>query len=251
MTYDLPLERRPPLSDLTVQHVGQHMAVVVADTLENAADAASLFDLDYEVRTAQMSALRVLAQPPARRRAGRADPSRSLPTGPLRETRRREAAGPARRAADEPATRSTASTAHFTTPVNAHYPIELSATIAAWDGDVLTVHDTTRWITGERTSAGRLPRTCPRTDIRILSPLVGGAFGSKSFLWMHVGALRGRSPRTAAAGQAGSHPQSDVHLDRAPAAHRAAPDARRRRRRQIAEHRAPHADRDFHRRALL
>ena len=42
MTYDLPLERRPPLSDLTVQHVGQHMAVVVADTLEDAVYAASL-----------------------------------------------------------------------------------------------------------------------------------------------------------------------------------------------------------------
>jgi xanthine dehydrogenase YagR molybdenum-binding subunit len=37
MSYDLPLERRPPLSDLTVQHVGQHMAVIVADTFENAA----------------------------------------------------------------------------------------------------------------------------------------------------------------------------------------------------------------------
>lgn len=33
MSDDLPLERRPPLSDLTVQHVGQHLAVVVAETL--------------------------------------------------------------------------------------------------------------------------------------------------------------------------------------------------------------------------
>ena len=30
LTFDLPLERRPPLSDLTVQYVGQHLAVVVA-----------------------------------------------------------------------------------------------------------------------------------------------------------------------------------------------------------------------------
>ena len=36
LTYDLPLERRPPLSDLSVQHVGQHVALVVADTPENA-----------------------------------------------------------------------------------------------------------------------------------------------------------------------------------------------------------------------
>jgi xanthine dehydrogenase YagR molybdenum-binding subunit len=49
LTWDLPLERRPPLSDLTVQHVGQHMALVVADTLENATAAATLFDLEYDV----------------------------------------------------------------------------------------------------------------------------------------------------------------------------------------------------------
>src|SRR5690349_21410052 len=41
MSDDLPLERRPPLSDLTVQHVGQHVAVVVAETLEQATQAAS------------------------------------------------------------------------------------------------------------------------------------------------------------------------------------------------------------------
>ena len=49
LTYDLPLERRPPLSDLAVHHVGQHVAVVVADTLENATYAASLFKLEYHV----------------------------------------------------------------------------------------------------------------------------------------------------------------------------------------------------------
>ena len=43
LTYDVPLERRPPLSDLTVQHVGQHMALVVADSLEDATYAASAF----------------------------------------------------------------------------------------------------------------------------------------------------------------------------------------------------------------
>ena len=50
---------------------------------------------------------------------------------------------------------------------------------------MLTVHDTTRWIMGERaTLAGYLGM--PEDNIRVLAPLVGGAFGSKSFLWMHV-----------------------------------------------------------------
>jgi xanthine dehydrogenase YagR molybdenum-binding subunit len=48
LTFDLPLERRPPLSDLTIHYVGQHMAMIVADTLENATYAATLFELVYE-----------------------------------------------------------------------------------------------------------------------------------------------------------------------------------------------------------
>jgi hypothetical protein len=47
--FDLPLERRPPLSDLTVQHIWQHMAFVVADSPENATFAASLWDVEYEI----------------------------------------------------------------------------------------------------------------------------------------------------------------------------------------------------------
>ena len=69
--------------------------------------------------------------------------------------------------------------------MNAHYPIELSATIAQWDGDRLTIHDSTRWLAGERTTLAAY-LGMPEDRIRILSPLVGGAFGSKSFLWMHV-----------------------------------------------------------------
>ncbi len=41
LTWDLPLERRPPLADLTVQHFGQHLALIVADSPENAAHAAT------------------------------------------------------------------------------------------------------------------------------------------------------------------------------------------------------------------
>ena len=73
----------------------------------------------------------------------------------------------------------------YTTPRNAHYPIELSATIASWDGDMLTVHDTTRWITRERVALAAY-LGLPEENVRMISPLVGGAFGSKSFLWMHV-----------------------------------------------------------------
>ncbi|MDT5084046.1 MAG: xanthine dehydrogenase YagR molybdenum-binding subunit [Mycobacterium sp.] len=60
LTDNFPMERRPPLSDFTVQHVGQHLAVVVADTPENATHAASLFDLEYLAAPALLTAQDVL-----------------------------------------------------------------------------------------------------------------------------------------------------------------------------------------------
>ena len=183
MSWDLPLERRPPLSDLTVQHVGQHMAMVVADTLENAVYAASLFELDYERSEPMLSARAVVERPVApdeqdgRIRHGAYQPDHFVK---LDEEKLQDRRGPEL----EPAGVVKVA-ASYTTPINAHYPIELASTIAQWDGDVLTVHDTTRWITGERTALAAY-LDIPEEKVRIVSPLVGGAFGSKSFLWMHV-----------------------------------------------------------------
>ena len=57
LTWDLPLERRPPLSDLTVQYAGQHMALVVADSPENAAQAASMMTFEYVELAPQLLSL--------------------------------------------------------------------------------------------------------------------------------------------------------------------------------------------------
>jgi xanthine dehydrogenase YagR molybdenum-binding subunit len=182
LTWDLPLERRPPLSDLTVQHVGQHMAVVVADSAENATAAASLMEFDYIESAPQLSAADVLAAPGAdddetalvRHGAYRPDHFVKLTQEKLQDHRG---------ATVEPTGIKVDAT--YRTAVNAHYPIELSSTIAEWDGDHLVVHDTTRWITGERRALAAY-LGMPEDHVRVISPLVGGAFGSKSFLWMHV-----------------------------------------------------------------
>lgn len=184
LTWDLPLERRPPLSDLTVQHRGQHLAVVVADTLENAQFAASLMDLAYDELPAVLAAREALDRPEDRDhgddrivRGGVYQPDHfvKLPEEKLQDHR-----GPA----DEPVEGIRISS-RYTTSENAHYPIELASTIASWDGDHLTVYDSTRWIDGERQTLATYLGILV-DHIRIVAPLVGGAFGSKSFLWMHV-----------------------------------------------------------------
>jgi xanthine dehydrogenase YagR molybdenum-binding subunit len=184
LSADLPFERRPPLSDLTVQHVGQHLAVVVADSPENATEAAGRFRLQYEQLPAALDMADVLDGPvddddrggPIRHGAYRPDHFVKLTEEKLQDRR-----GPLTAAPDA----AVSVTSRYRTPENAHYPIELSATVAEWDGEMLTVHDATRWITGERrVLATQLGLSEDR--VRVLSPLVGGAFGAKSFLWMHV-----------------------------------------------------------------
>ncbi|AHC24948.1 MULTISPECIES: xanthine dehydrogenase family protein molybdopterin-binding subunit [Mycobacteriaceae] len=182
LTWDLPLERRPPLSDLTVQHVGQHLAVVVAETMQDAVAAADLMEFTYRDAPAQLSAAAVMAQPvPPDQKDGQIRHGTYRPDHfvKLDEEKLQDHRG----SAVEPSGVRVAG--RFTTPVNTHYPIELAATIASWDGEDLTVYDATRWITGERRALAAY-LGIDEDRVRILSPLVGGAFGSKSFLWMHV-----------------------------------------------------------------
>ncbi len=163
-----PVERRPPLSDLSVHHVGQHVAVVIADSFENATYAASQFTLDYR---------QVATDDDAAVRSGSYWPDHWVEVADEKlQDRRGELTEP---------TVPVSVSGQYTTSATVPYPLELSATIARWDGDRLTVYDSTRWISGEK----RLLAHCldlPEPSVRVISPLVGGAFGAKVFLWSHV-----------------------------------------------------------------
>ena len=65
-----------------------------------------------------------------------------------------------------------------------HNPMELASTIASWDGGRVTLWDKTQWVAGtQRTVAAALG--IPATDVRVISPFVGGAFGSQGRTWQH------------------------------------------------------------------
>ncbi len=176
-----PVERRPPLSDLSVHHVGQHVAVVIADTVENATYAASEFTLTYG-RTEPVLGAR------AETEIEGGDEATAVRSGSYWPDHWVEVVDEKlqdrRGDITEPRTAVRVS-AQYVTAATAPYPLESCATIARWDDDRLTVYDTTRWISGEK----RLLAHClglPESSVRVISPLVGGAFGSKVFLWMHV-----------------------------------------------------------------
>ena len=154
----------PPLQDDRVVHHGQHIAVVVAQTLEQAAAAARLVEADYEAAEPLLD----LDDP----RAERVDNAsgRDVSRGDV-------AAGLA--AAEMHVT------ATYATPVQTNNPLGLFATIAYWDGDLLTVHDSTQGPAFAR-AALAAAFGVPETAVRVLAPFVGGAFGAGLRTWPHV-----------------------------------------------------------------
>jgi xanthine dehydrogenase YagR molybdenum-binding subunit len=66
-----------------------------------------------------------------------------------------------------------------------HNPIEPHATVALWEGPKLTLYDKTQGVdVVQRTAAQALG--IPAQDVRVISPFVGGAFGSAQRAWPHV-----------------------------------------------------------------
>jgi xanthine dehydrogenase YagR molybdenum-binding subunit len=76
--------------------------------------------------------------------------------------------------------------ASYTTANESHSMMEPHATIAAWDGDQLTLWTSNQMIAW---SAGEMASTLgmPKEKIRLMSPYIGGGFGAK--LWLRADAL--------------------------------------------------------------
>ena len=160
------------------------MALVVADTLENATAAACRSTSTYELL--RPASARTRCSPTVPSPTSTTDRSATAATLPITSSSSTEEKLQDRRGEPRTVPGPHRVAAHYTTPHNAHYPIELSATIAAWDGDSA---DRARQHPLDHRRAhrpGRLSRYPRGPRSAVLSPLVGGAFGSKSFLWMHV-----------------------------------------------------------------
>jgi xanthine dehydrogenase YagR molybdenum-binding subunit len=153
-----------PLRDNRVLHRGQHVAVVVARTREHARAAARLVEIDYEEAAPVLRIDDSLA-PVLLNRWGQ-DVDRGDVTAAL---------AAAEVAYDE----------IFTTAAVTNNPMGLSATVARWEGDRLTVHDTTQDpMNTRRALAGVFD--LPETDVRVLVPYLGGGFGAGLRAWPHV-----------------------------------------------------------------
>jgi xanthine dehydrogenase YagR molybdenum-binding subunit len=160
-------ERLHVLQDDRVNHQGQPIALVIADTLEQATHAATLVRVTYAPETGSTDIAGVEPVPPTPRQGGRPEESR--------------------RGDPEAAFAAAEVKVDYTyvIPRENHNPIEMHATIAAWDGDRLTLWDKTQWV---HNAADEIAAVfgIPAENVRVVSPFVGGAFGSGLRTWPHV-----------------------------------------------------------------
>lgn len=145
---------------------GQAIAAVVAETLEQATAAAALIEAAYE----EASATADLDDP----RGGEGRLVDDLTTA-WGEAEAALAAAPIKIEAE------------YRTPREYHVPIEPHGLIAAWEGDSLTIWEPSQWTHGMARAYAEM-FGLPYEKVRLISPFVGGGFGSKA-LASHYGAL--------------------------------------------------------------
>jgi xanthine dehydrogenase YagR molybdenum-binding subunit len=147
-----------------IEHYHQAIAVVVAETFEQARAAAQLVRVDY---VAAGGAFDLAA---AKDSAVKPEPE----SGTQPDT----AVG------DFPGAFASAPVqldATYTTPDQSHAMMEPHASIAAWDGDKLTLWTSNQmiaWGTGDVANTLGIPKE----NVRLISPFIGGGFGGKLFL---------------------------------------------------------------------
>jgi xanthine dehydrogenase YagR molybdenum-binding subunit len=145
-----------------IQHYHQAIAVVVAETFEQARAAAQLIRVDYvrEQGAFDLASLLDKAKP-----------------NPI-------TGGPGDTAVGDFAANFTAAPvrldARYSTPDEAHAMMEPHATIAAWQGDKLTLWTSNQMIAWNKAEMAKILGMSPE-NVRLDSPFIGGGFGGKLF----------------------------------------------------------------------
>ncbi|EPH44414.1 xanthine dehydrogenase family protein molybdopterin-binding subunit [Streptomyces aurantiacus] len=158
-----------PMQGDEIHYAGQHVALVVADTYERALHASRLVRISY----AEEPSVTVIDQ-------GRdqAYEPEAIFAGFVPGRTERGDVEAALGAADVTVDRT------FTFAANHHNPIETSAATAYWEGDRLTLHDTTQGVTATQHTVAALLGV-PHTRIRVIGHFTGGSFGGKAMVWHH------------------------------------------------------------------
>src|SRR6266404_272767 len=150
------LERRPPFEDDVIRYYGQYIALAVADTFEAAKAAADAVHATYAKEKPNVEPHLEAANDPdvvftgygpvPRLQSTRGDAAAAFASAPVK--------------LDET----------YVTPAETHNPLELHATTAIWEGQMLTLYDSTQGV----------------VNVRSIAKFLGSGFGGKLYPWTHV-----------------------------------------------------------------
>ena len=157
-----------PLQSDRIFYDGQHIAVVVAETFEQAEHAAHLVKVEYRQEKPVFEIEQNLAEA--------YKPQSGLGGNEIQVSRGDFSKGLAGAQVSMEET--------YTTPVYHHNPMEPHATIAEWSGDKLTLYDATQSVIGSRNAIAQMLGILP-DKVRLISYFLGGGFGCKGFTWPH------------------------------------------------------------------
>jgi xanthine dehydrogenase YagR molybdenum-binding subunit len=152
------------LYDNKVRFFGQPIALIVADTFENANAAIRLVKAEYIVEAHETN-FELL----------RKDPSKLKPAVTYKRGQEKAYT-----------TAGKFVVAEYTIPIEVHLPMEMHATIAHWEAeDKITLYDKTQ---GPKSTQSTVARTfgLPEKNVRVIAENVGGGFGSGLRSWSNL-----------------------------------------------------------------
>ena len=74
--------------------------------------------------------------------------------------------------------------ATYITPIETHNPIELHASVAVWEGDHVTLYETSQGVVNHRVVMAQV-LGIPVENVRVVTRFLGSGFGGKLFPWPH------------------------------------------------------------------
>jgi xanthine dehydrogenase YagR molybdenum-binding subunit len=157
-------ERLHVFQDDRVLFFGQPVAVVIAETLDQAEHAAALLQVRYEaerplLRIDTPGATAIVPGVEADRSRGDADDA--LSTAPVKID------------------------VVYAIARENHNPMEPHATVASWNGDHLTLWSKSQFVVNEAQEIAAVFGV-PHDNVHVINPFVGGAFGTTLRCWPHV-----------------------------------------------------------------
>ena len=152
-------EKRPPFEDDVIRYYGQYVAVAVADTFEQAQAAAHAVKVTYSQEKADVRTLLSTEDKP-KEESSRGNCEVAFASSPVKVD------------------------FTYVTPVETHNPIEMHASVAVWDGDRVTLYETSQAVVNHSQVMAQMLGV-PNENVKVISKFLGSGFGGKLWPWPH------------------------------------------------------------------